>query len=104
MFDALSDKFTGIFDGLRKRGALSEGDVTEALREVRLAMLDADVALPVVKDFVASVRERAIGAEVLSAVSPGQQVAKIVNDALVEALGGAGAVPLNLAAAPRCRS
>jgi len=98
MFDALSDKFTGIFDGLRKRGALSEGDVTEALREVRLAMLDADVALPVVKDFVARVRERAIGAEVLSAVSPGQQVAKIVNDALVEALGGAGAVPLNLAA------
>jgi signal recognition particle subunit SRP54 len=100
MFDALSDKFTGIFDGLRKRGALSEGDVTEALREVRLAMLDADVALPVVKDFLARVRERALGAEVLSAVSPGQQVAKIVNDALVEALGGAGAVPLNLAAAP----
>jgi signal recognition particle subunit SRP54 len=99
MFDALSDKFTGIFEGLRKRGALSEGDVTEALREVRLAMLDADVALPVVKDFVAAVRARAIGAEVLSAVSPGQQVAKIVNDALVEALGGAGAVPLNLAAA-----
>ena len=100
MFDALSDKLTGIFDGLRKRGALSEGDVTEALREVRLAMLDADVALPVVKDFVARVRERAIGAEVLSAVSPGQQVAKIVNDVLVEALGGAGAVPLNLASAP----
>jgi signal recognition particle subunit SRP54 len=98
MFDALSDKFTGIFDGLRKRGALSEADVTEALREVRLAMLDADVALPVVKDFVTKVRERAIGAEVLSAVSPGQQVAKIVNDALVEALGGAGAVPLNLSA------
>ncbi len=99
MFDALSDKFTGIFEGLRKRGALSEGDVTEALREVRLAMLDADVALPVVKDFVAAVRARAIGAEVLEAVSPGQVVAKIVNDALVEALGGAGAVPLNLAAA-----
>jgi signal recognition particle subunit SRP54 len=98
MFDALSDKFTGIFDGLRKRGALSEADVNEALREVRLAMLDADVALPVVKDFVAKVRDRAIGAEVLSAVSPGQQVAKIVNDVLVEALGGAGAVPLNLAA------
>jgi signal recognition particle subunit SRP54 len=96
MFDALSDKFTGIFDGLRKRGALSEADVTEALREVRLAMLDADVALTVVKDFVAKVRARAIGAEVLSAVSPGQQVAKIVNDVLVESLGGAGAVPLTL--------
>ncbi len=99
MFDALSDRFSGIFEGLRRRGALSEGDVTEALREVRLAMLDADVALPVVKDFVAAVRVRAIGTEVLDAVSPGQQVAKIVNDALVEALGGAGAVPLNLAAA-----
>jgi signal recognition particle subunit SRP54 len=100
MFDALSDKFTGIFDGLRKRGALTEADVGEALREVRLAMLDADVALPVVKDFITRVRERAVGAEVLGAVSPGQQVAKIVNDALVEALGGEGAVPLNLAAAP----
>jgi signal recognition particle subunit SRP54 len=100
MFDALSDKFTGIFDSLRKRGALTEADVGEALREVRLAMLDADVALPVVKDFITRVRERAVGAEVLGAVSPGQQVAKIVNDALVEALGGAGAVPLNLAAAP----
>jgi signal recognition particle subunit SRP54 len=100
MFDALSDKFSGIFDGLRRRGALTEADVGEALREVRLAMLDADVALPVVKDFVARVRERAVGAEVLGAVSPGQQVAKIVNDALVEALGGEGAVPLNLAASP----
>lgn len=96
MFDTLSGKLSGIFDGLRKRGALSEADVGEALREVRLAMLEADVALPVVKDFIGRVRERAIGAEVLSAVSPGQQVAKIVNDALVEALGGAGAVPLNL--------
>jgi len=98
MFDALSDRFSGIFDGLRKRGALSEADVGEALREVRLAMLEADVALPVVKDFTARVRERAVGAEVLEAVSPGQQVAKIVHDALVEALGGEGAVPLNLGA------
>ena len=100
MFDSLSGKLSGIFDGLRRRGALSEADVSEALREVRLAMLEADVALPVVKDFIARVRERAVGAEVLSAVSPGQQVAKIVHDALVEALGGAGAVPLNLNAAP----
>jgi signal recognition particle subunit SRP54 len=98
MFDALSDRFSGIFDGLRKRGALSEADVGEALREVRLAMLEADVALPVVKDFTARVRERAVGAEVLESVSPGQQVAKIVHDALVEALGGEGAVPLNLGA------
>jgi signal recognition particle subunit SRP54 len=100
MFDTLSDKFSGVFEGLRKRGALTDADVAEALREVRLAMLDADVALPVVKDFTSKIRERAVGAEILSAVSPGQQVAKIVHDALVEALGGAGAVPLNLNAAP----
>jgi signal recognition particle subunit SRP54 len=96
VFDALSDKLSGVFDRLRRRGALSESDVTEALREVRLALLEADVALPVVKDFIARVRERAVGAEVLKSVSPGQQVVKIVNDALIEALGGAGAVPLNL--------
>ncbi len=98
MFDTLSGKLTSVFDRLGKRAMLSEGDVTEALREVRLAMLDADVALPVVRDFIANVRDRAIRSEVLEAISPGQQVASIVNDALVEALGGAGAVPLNLAA------
>ena len=101
MFDTLSGKMSGVFDRLRTRGALSEADVAEALREVRLAMLDSDVALPVVKDFITRVRERAVGAEVLESISPGQAVAKIVNDALIEALGGAGAVPLNLnAAAP----
>ncbi|MGI4748782.1 MAG: signal recognition particle protein [Janthinobacterium lividum] len=99
MFDALSGKLTGVFDKLRQRGALSEADVTEAMREVRLAMLDADVALPVVKGFTSKVRERAIGREVMDSISPGQAVAKIVNDVLIEALGGAGAVPLNLAAA-----
>ncbi len=98
MFDTLSGKISGVFEGLRKRGALSETDVSEALREIRLAMLDADVALPVVREFIAQIRERAVGAEVLDAVSPGQQVAKIVHDALVDALGGAGATPLNLAA------
>ncbi len=96
MFDALSDRLSGVFDKLRRRGALSEADVTEALREVRLALLDADVALEVVKDFIAKVREGAVGAAVLKSVSPGQMVVKIVNDALVEALGGEGAVPLNL--------
>ena len=96
MFEALSDKLSGVFDRLRGRGALSEADVTEALREVRLALLDADVALPVVRDFISKVRERAVGSEVLSSVTPGQQVVKIVNDVLVEALGGEGAVPLNL--------
>ncbi|ACI53002.1 signal recognition particle protein [Gluconacetobacter diazotrophicus PA1 5] len=100
MFETLSGKLSGVFDGLAKRGALSEADVAEAMREVRLAMLDADVALPVVKDFVAKVRERAVGHEVLGSISPGQAVAKIVNDALIDALGGAGAVPLNLNAVP----
>jgi len=101
LFETLSGKLSGVFDGLAKRGTLSEADVTEAMREVRLAMLDADVALPVVKDFVNKVRERAVGHEVLDSISPGQAVAKVVNDALIDALGGAGAVPLNLnAAAP----
>ena len=101
MFDALSGRLTGVFDRLRTRGVLSEADVVEAMREVRLAMLDADVALPVVKEFTARVRERAVGQEVLDSISPGQAVAKIVNDVLIDQLGGAGAVPLNLnAAAP----
>jgi signal recognition particle subunit SRP54 len=95
MFDNLSGKLGDVFDRLRRRGALSEADVNDALREIRLALLDADVALPVVKDFIASVREKAVGAEVLRSVSPGQMVVKIVNDALIAALGGA-AVPLNL--------
>ena len=98
MFESLTGKLGSVFDRLRQRGALNETDVMEALREVRLALLDADVALDVVRDFVAKVRERAIGQEVLSSVSPGQQVVKIVNDVLIEALGGAGAVPVNLAA------
>jgi signal recognition particle subunit SRP54 len=100
MFEALSDKLSGVFDRLRRRGALSEADVGEALREVRLALLDADVALPVVRDFVNKVRERAVGAEVLSSVTPGQQIVKIVNDVMIEALGGEGAVTLNLNATP----
>jgi len=88
MFEALSSKLNGVFDRLRRRGALSEADVQEALREVRVALLEADVALPVVKDLTTKVRERAVGVEVLKSVSPAQQVIKIVNDALVEALGG----------------
>ncbi len=96
MFDTLSGKLSGVFDRLRARGRLSEADVADALREVRLAMLEADVALPVVRDFIEAVRARALEAEVLESVSPGQLVIKIVNDQLVEALGGAGAVPLNL--------
>ena len=96
MFDALSEKLSGVFDKLRRRGALSEADVTEALREVRVALLEADVALEVVRDFIEKVRVRAVGSEVLRSVSPGQQVVKIVNDALIDALGGSGAVEINL--------
>ncbi|MGA3005070.1 MAG: signal recognition particle protein [Acetobacteraceae bacterium] len=96
MFEALSDKLNGVFDRLRSRGTLNEMDVAEALREVRLALLDADVALPVVRDFITKVRDRAIGVEVLQSVSPGQQVIKIVNDVMIEQLGGVGAVPINL--------
>ena len=87
MFEGLSDKLTSIFDKLKKRGLLTEELVTEALREVRIALFEADVALPVVKDFVASVKERAIGQEVLKSVTPGQQVIKIVHDHLVDLLG-----------------
>jgi len=99
MFDSLSGKLTGIFDRLRGRGALNEADVSEALREVRVALLSADVALPVVKDFIAKVKERAVGHEVLRSVTPGQQVVKIVHDNLVELLG-VEAVALNLEVAP----
>ena len=88
MFEALSGKLSAVFDRLRRRGALNEADVAEALREVRVALLEADVALPVVKDLITKVRDRAIGQEVIRSVSPAQQVVKIVNDALVEALGG----------------
>ena len=88
MFDALTDRLGGIFDGLTGRGALSEKDVTAALREIRVALLEADVALPVVKDFINKVKERAVGEEVIRSVKPGQQVVKIVHDALVDMLGG----------------
>jgi len=92
MFDSLSNRLNEVFDRLRGRGALSEDDVAAALREIRIALLEADVALPVVRDFVNAVRERAIGQEVLRSVTPGQMVVKIVHDHLVEMLGG-GAEP-----------
>jgi signal recognition particle subunit SRP54 len=99
VFEALGGKLQGVFDRLRGRGALSEADVSEALREVRVALLEADVALSVVKDIVNRVRERAVGQEVIRSIQPGQQVVKIVNDALVEALGGTeGPRGLDLAA------
>ena len=87
MFENLTDKLGNVFKGLTKRGALSEKDVDEALREVRSALLEADVALSVVKEFIDKVRVRAVGEEVLRSVTPGQQVIKIVNDVLIEVLG-----------------
>ncbi|MBM0171017.1 signal recognition particle protein [Altererythrobacter sp. C41] len=100
MFDNLSDRLGNVFDRLRGRGALSEQDVREAMREVRVALLEADVALPVVRRFIDAVTEKAIGAEVLRSVTPGQQVVKIVNDELVEMLGGEAVEGLNLDAKP----
>lgn len=88
MFDALTDRLGGVFDGLLGRGALSEKDVTAALREIRVALLEADVALPVVKEFIASIKDDAIGEDVIRSVKPGQQVVKIVHDGLVKLLGG----------------
>jgi signal recognition particle subunit SRP54 len=90
MFDALTDRLGSIFDTLTGRGALSEKDVDTALREIRVALLEADVALPVVKSVIKQIRERAVGEDVIRAVAPGQQVIKIVHDALVELLGGEG--------------
>src|SRR5688500_829742 len=87
MFDTLSDRLGSVFDRLRGRGALSEADVRAAMREVRVALLEADVALPVARDFVDRVTEQAVGAEVLRSVTPGQMVVKLVHDALVETLG-----------------
>jgi signal recognition particle subunit SRP54 len=99
VFDSLSSKLGGIFDRLKGRGALSESDVAEAMREVRVALLEADVALPVVKDFVAKVKERAIGQDVIRSITPGQQVVKTVHDNLVELLG-TQAEGLNIAVVP----
>ena len=88
MFENLSGKLSDVFERLKRRGALSESDVNEALREVRVALLEADVALPVVKSFIDSVRAKAVGQDVLRSVTPGQMVIKIVFDHLVEMLGG----------------
>jgi len=90
MFEALGDRLGGVFDGLAGRGAISEADVSKAMREIRVALLEADVALPVVKDFVAKVRAESVGEKVIKSIKPGQQIVKIVNDGLVEMLGGSG--------------
>jgi signal recognition particle subunit SRP54 len=100
MFDTLSDRLSGILDKITGRGALSDADVEDALREVRRALLEADVALEVVKTFTDKVREKAVGAEIVKSVKPGQMVVKIVHDAMVETLGGGENTSLNLRASP----
>ena len=88
MFEALGDKLGGVFDNLTGRGALSEKDVNAAMREIRVALLEADVALPVVKDFIEKIKVEAVGEKVIKSVKPGQQIVKIVHDALIQMLGG----------------
>src|SRR5712675_1782397 len=88
MFDTLGNRLNEVFDRLRGLGALSEDDVGEAMREIRIALLEADVALPVVRDFIAAVREKAVGQDVVRSVTPGQMVVKIVHDHLVQMLAG----------------
>ena len=98
MFDALSERLGGIFDGLTRSGVLKEQDVDVAIREIRVAMLEADVALPVVRDFIAKVKPATLGREVLRSVTPGQMVVKIVHDELVGMLGDDSAAGVSLAA------
>ena len=95
MFEGLTERLSGIFDGLTRRGALSESDVAAAMREVRRALIEADVALDVVRTFTEKVRERAVGANVVKSVTPGQMVVKIVSDVMVETLGS-DAQPIDL--------
>ena len=99
MFESLSDRLSGIFDKLTRRGALTDSDVSEAMREVRRALLEADVALEVVRDFTEKVKQKAVGQEVVKSVTPGQMVVKIVHDELVAMLGS-DAEPVDLAALP----
>ncbi|MBO7668886.1 MAG: signal recognition particle receptor subunit alpha, partial [Firmicutes bacterium] len=96
---SLSDKLQDIFGKLKKRGSLSEADVNAAMREVRVALLEADVNYQVAKDFCAKVKERAVGSEVLKSLSPGQQVVKIVNEELTALMGG-GQAKLNVSSKP----
>ena len=90
MFENLSERLSGVFDRLTKQGALSEEDVKTALREVRVALLEADVSLPVARDFVKAVQDKATGQAVTKSITPGQQVVKIVHDALIDTLKGEG--------------
>ena len=100
MFETLSDKLDAVFKKLRGHGVMTEDNIKDALREVRLALLEADVNFKVVKDFIESVRSKAVGTEVLQSLAPGQQVVRIVHDELVTLMGGAGNDGLDLGAKP----
>ena len=99
MFETLSERLGSVLQGLTRRGSLSDKDVSTALREVRRALIEADVALEVVRSFTDRVREKAVGADVVKSVTPGQMVIKIVHDELVEMLGSES-VSIDLAAPP----
>ena len=86
-FENLTERLQNVFKNLRKKGKITESDIQEATKEIRLALLEADVALPVVKDFIKKVRERAIGHEVIDTLNPAQQIIKIVNEELTAVLG-----------------
>src|SRR5512137_1906137 len=100
MFESLSDKLDLVFKKLRGQGVMTEENIKDALREVRLVLLEADVNFKVVKDFIERVRERAVGAQVLQSLAPGQQVIKIVHDELISLMGGGEDNSLDLAAKP----
>ncbi len=89
-FEGLSEKLQGVFKGLKGKGTLSEADINNAIRQIKLALLEADVNFKVVKEFVATIKEKALGEEVIKSVTPGQQIIKIVNDELAALMGGAG--------------
>ena len=89
-FEGLSEKLQNVFKGLKGKGSLTEADINAAMREVKLALLEADVNFKVVKEFVDSVKQKSLGEEVMASLTPGQQVIKIVNDELTELMGGTG--------------
>jgi signal recognition particle subunit SRP54 len=101
MFESLSGKLQGVFKDLRGLGKISESNITDSLREVRLALLDADVNFKVAKKFIENVKEKAIGQKVIQSIHPGQQIIKIINDELVELLGSQNA-ELHLKESPSC--
>src|SRR6201996_9297823 len=101
MFDSLSGKLQNAFKNLRGLGKISESNVTDSLREVRLALLEADVNFKVARDFIERVKEKSIGQEVIQSVHPGQQIIKVIHDELVDLLGSTNA-GLNLSGNPAC--